>query len=486
LPDFVGHPKLLHLKGIVLNHFMDAGEGTGRAGGRPPSETRIMVFAHFRDSAEEIVRVLNRHGEMVRAKVFLGQASAKGSEGMNQKTQLATIEDFKDGKHNVLVATSVGEEGLDIGEVDLIICYDASASPVRMLQRMGRTGRKRTGNIEVLLMRGKEENDFTKSRDSYEKMQKIIAEGKDFSFHFDKSPRIVPRGIEPIVDRRIVEIPFENTQTEPIQPTRKAKKPKPEKKFHTPDDAQNGFLTAAGKKIGKPAKQTKTSNKRAKASKPKAKLDTTTAALPSLDSVLLTAREVRILDQTYCQVAGDEPQFVQIPKLFSPSTQRKPRPIVDVRHSRVTRNLTGAFGAMREPRRDWTTPTESELDPTLNNAVADYADIEELEAPKRSKKRKTRFDRSSTIRSSGIVVDEDAYNLNDGFVDDGDLERIFNEDELDDDEEDLPRFTRAKPAKIRQPYFVSQRSVPDDEDDEDELPHFITEKGEGNEYSKWA
>ena len=34
---------------------------------------------------------------------------------------------------NVLVATSVGEEGLDIGEVDLIVCYDAQKTPIRMV-----------------------------------------------------------------------------------------------------------------------------------------------------------------------------------------------------------------------------------------------------------------------------------------------------------------------------------------------------------------
>jgi ERCC4-related helicase len=34
-----------------------------------------------------------------------------------------------------LVATSIGEEGLDIGEVDLIVCYDSQASPIRMVRR---------------------------------------------------------------------------------------------------------------------------------------------------------------------------------------------------------------------------------------------------------------------------------------------------------------------------------------------------------------
>jgi len=44
------------------------------------------------------------------------------------------------------------------GMVDLIVCYDASASPTRLVQRMGRAARKRDGSIVVLLTEGKEEN----------------------------------------------------------------------------------------------------------------------------------------------------------------------------------------------------------------------------------------------------------------------------------------------------------------------------------------
>jgi len=407
---------------------------------------------------------------MVRAKVFVGQSSAKGSEGMQQKVQLAAIQDFKSGVHNVLVATSVGEEGLDIGEVDLIICYDASASPIRMLQRMGRTGRKRTGNIEVLLMRGKEENDFIKSRDSYEKMQVIIASGKDFNFHHDLSPRIVPREIEPVVDRRIVEIPFENTQAEPIQPTRKAKKPKPKKKFHVPDDAEEGFQTAAGKKIGKAKKR----DKSARANVCTPKFDARPAALPSLDSVLLTPAEDQILEQTYAQVAGEENQFVQVPRLHAPETQRKQRPVVEVQHSRATKNLTDAFGSMRTPRRVWTTPSEFDIDSDVEAPIADYPDIEETCITKSCTKRKQAIEKSSTIRSSGTVIDEEEYDLQDGFVDDGELDRFFDDDELE--EEAVPSAllpTRMQP-EVSQPYFVSQKSFATDDDDEEDLPDLST------------
>ena len=64
---------------------------------------------------------------------------------------------FRTGDYNSLVSTCVGEEGLDIGDVDLIVCFDAHKSPIRLVQRMGRTGRKRRGRIVMLVTEGKEE-----------------------------------------------------------------------------------------------------------------------------------------------------------------------------------------------------------------------------------------------------------------------------------------------------------------------------------------
>ena len=61
------------------------------------------------------------------------------------------LQKFRAGGFNVIVATSIGEEGLDIMEVDLVICFDANISPLRMIQRMGRTGRKHDGRVDILL-----------------------------------------------------------------------------------------------------------------------------------------------------------------------------------------------------------------------------------------------------------------------------------------------------------------------------------------------
>ena len=109
-PNFVGHPKLDYLQGVVLKHFSDQVDGQDAIRGSTSSDTRVMVFVHYRDSAEEVVRLLKRSEPMIRPHVFVGQANARGSEGMGQKQQLDIISKFRDGIYNTLVATSIGED----------------------------------------------------------------------------------------------------------------------------------------------------------------------------------------------------------------------------------------------------------------------------------------------------------------------------------------------------------------------------------------
>lgn len=347
-PDFIGHPKLSYLRTVALNHFMDAGEGHKMAGERPPSDTRIMIFVHYRDSAEEVTRVLKRHEPMIRPHVFVGQTGAKTSEGMDQKTQLQVIEKFKKGTYNTIVATSIGEEGLDIGEVDLIVCYDSSSSPIRMLQRMGRTGRKRAGHIVLLLMKGKEEDSYVKAKDNYEKMQQMIADGSRFTFHDDRSPRIVPKEISPVADKRQVEIPQENSQGELCEPRKRSRvAKKPPKKFHMPDDVQTGFVQASVINGKKPIP------------KQKRVIDVEVAPAPALESVLLSGKEENELDQRYCNVGGSTPQYVQRPRFDAfPESQRTFRPTSKVGHSRLTRSLVTCLVSMQ---RSFDHPPSSEV-----------------------------------------------------------------------------------------------------------------------------
>ncbi len=113
---------------------------------------RIILFAHYRETGEVLLKRLEavRGAKAVR---FTGQATRGDDVGLTQKEQVALIKDFEAGVYNVLVATSVAEEGLDIPQVDHIIFYEPVPSEIRTIQRRGRTGRRRAGQVEVLIAR---------------------------------------------------------------------------------------------------------------------------------------------------------------------------------------------------------------------------------------------------------------------------------------------------------------------------------------------
>ncbi|MEM3543232.1 MAG: helicase-related protein [archaeon] len=132
-----------------------------------------IIFAQYRDTVEKIVDFLSGH---VRAVKFVGQA---GEDGLSQKEQQEIISDFKAGKHDVLCATSVAEEGLDIPSVDYVVFFEPVPSDIRKIQREGRTGRHKIGKIYVLMAKKTiDEANFWSSRAKYKKMLSKVKEFK--------------------------------------------------------------------------------------------------------------------------------------------------------------------------------------------------------------------------------------------------------------------------------------------------------------------
>ncbi|MFN3653856.1 MAG: DEAD/DEAH box helicase [Candidatus Nitrosotenuis sp.] len=107
---------------------------------------KSIVFTSYRDSVEIIHDNLLKLG--ISAGFLIGKA---GETGLKQKEQIDTVQKFRDGVYNVLIATRVGEEGLDISEVNHVIFFDNVPSSIRFIQRKGRTGRKSIGKLTVLI-----------------------------------------------------------------------------------------------------------------------------------------------------------------------------------------------------------------------------------------------------------------------------------------------------------------------------------------------
>ncbi|HIH55241.1 TPA: DEAD/DEAH box helicase [Candidatus Woesearchaeota archaeon] len=134
------HPKLLELKRIIEEELDNSIEEN--------ASKKIIIFSQYRNSGSRITKMVNDSG--FKAKLFVGQAKKKDT-GLSQKKQKEMLEQFSISDFNVLVSSSVGEEGLDIPQVDLVIFYEPVPSAIRKIQRSGRTGRLEKGKIIMLI-----------------------------------------------------------------------------------------------------------------------------------------------------------------------------------------------------------------------------------------------------------------------------------------------------------------------------------------------
>ena len=112
-------------------------------------ESKMLVFCSYRDVVDSVLEVLNLASELATIKIAPGVLVGQ-TKGMSQKKQQEALQKFRSGEINILIATQVGEEGLDIPAVDLVIHYEPVSSGKRSTQRDGRTGRNRPGLIKII------------------------------------------------------------------------------------------------------------------------------------------------------------------------------------------------------------------------------------------------------------------------------------------------------------------------------------------------
>ena len=133
----IQHPKLIKLKEIVNKEISKN------------KNSKIIIFNQYRDSAQELEKELNKNKD-INAKLFVGQAKKNGT-GLTQKEQIKILKDFESSIYNCIISTSIGEEGLDIPKVDMVIFYEPIPSAIRTIQRRGRTARHKEGKVIVLM-----------------------------------------------------------------------------------------------------------------------------------------------------------------------------------------------------------------------------------------------------------------------------------------------------------------------------------------------
>ncbi|MBS3119548.1 Hef nuclease, partial [Candidatus Woesearchaeota archaeon] len=162
----VEHPKIEEIKKIVRKEVSSN------------PNAKVIVFNQYRDSASQMLEELNNIPG-IRAAIFVGQMK-KGETGLSQKEQKAVLDRFRQGEINVLVSTSVGEEGLDVPAVDLVVFYEPIPSAIRTIQRRGRTARQKEGRVVVLVTKGTRDEAYRWTAHHKEKrMHRTLKELKD-------------------------------------------------------------------------------------------------------------------------------------------------------------------------------------------------------------------------------------------------------------------------------------------------------------------
>ncbi|XP_055476546.1 ATP-dependent RNA helicase DHX58 [Psammomys obesus] len=124
------NPKLEMLEGILLKQF------------RSPNCPRGIIFTRTRQSAHSLLLWLQQHPGLqsadVKPQMLIGSGSASQSAHMTQKDQQEVIQEFRAGTLNLLVATSVAEEGLDIAQCNVVVRYGLLTNEISMVQARGR------------------------------------------------------------------------------------------------------------------------------------------------------------------------------------------------------------------------------------------------------------------------------------------------------------------------------------------------------------
>ena len=138
-------------------------------------DEKAIVFTEYRATADRIIEELEEEG--LKPAKFIGQ---QGDDGMSQKEQIDTLGEFDEGEYNVLVSTSIGEEGLDIPAVDKVLFYEPVPSAVRDIQRAGRTGRQEEGEVVVLIAEDtRDEGYYWSAHHKKKNMEKTLKELKN-------------------------------------------------------------------------------------------------------------------------------------------------------------------------------------------------------------------------------------------------------------------------------------------------------------------
>ena len=110
---------------------------------------RVILFSNRREDSRKLADLLHKHG--VECAILSGDVP--------QRRRIRTLEEFKEGKFQVLVATDVAGRGIHIEGLEHVINYTLPLDPEDYVHRIGRTGRAGSAGTSI---------SFADEEDSYQ------------------------------------------------------------------------------------------------------------------------------------------------------------------------------------------------------------------------------------------------------------------------------------------------------------------------------
>uniref|UniRef100_A0A665SXF7 RNA helicase n=1 Tax=Echeneis naucrates TaxID=173247 RepID=A0A665SXF7_ECHNA len=188
------NPKMGRLESVLLNQF---GQGV---------KSRGIVFSKTRRSTKSLSDWVRSNrtlqGAGIKAAIFTGAGS--GSFYMTLNEQSETIRNFRKGTLNLLIATSVAEEGFDIPECNLVVRYGLLTNEIAQQQASGRA-RAANSQYSVVAMKGGREERREITNEYLEELTgKAIAKVQDLSpVEFQK--KIIQLQEQAVISSKVLE-----------------------------------------------------------------------------------------------------------------------------------------------------------------------------------------------------------------------------------------------------------------------------------------
>ncbi|KAL4219703.1 Caspase recruitment domain [Mactra antiquata] len=119
-------------------------------------DSRALVFVKARATCKAVAEFLDKDigkNGGYRTSPLYGKEDRGGDEGMTENKQATILQKFRDGAYKVLVCTSIGNEGIDVPQCNIVLSYDYSGNEITKIQMQGRARQK---NATVTLMAGED------------------------------------------------------------------------------------------------------------------------------------------------------------------------------------------------------------------------------------------------------------------------------------------------------------------------------------------